>query len=282
MSAGPRLVRAEVPPAQAAGERARAADEGRGAAQIEELQRAYQTSGNPELLFKLAEIYRQAGNATAAERTYEAYLRRAPRGPHHADAERQLRELDVTGAAPAPRSSGAKAAPALAPSRAATPAPPATPSPAPRPASPSTLSPSAKPANAPLPPAGLAPPPAPHSTEAVSPTVAPDLALSTTAAPPGPTTPLPAWLPWASAGSTIVLTAGAIVFGSLASSRYNQLRGSCGQTSEGCTAAQIDEVRSRAGTANVLWAAAGVMAAATGVTLYINTREAGVSALWRF
>lgn len=282
VTAGPRLVRAEVPPPQAAGEGTRSADEARGAAQIDELQRAYQTSGNPELLFKLAEIYRQAGNATAAERTYEAYLRRAPRGPHHADAERQLRELETGRAAPAPPLGGAKPAPARGPSRAAGPAAPATPPPAAQPAPPAPLSPSATPANVPLPSEGLAPPPARQAAEAPSPSAAAGLALSTTATSPGPAPPLAAWVPWAAAGSTIALTAGAIVFGTMASSRYNQLRGSCGQTSEGCTAAQIDEVRSRAGTADVLWAAAGVMAAATGVIVYVNTREAGVSALWRF
>jgi hypothetical protein len=269
--AGPRLVRADTGPssAQASSDRAAA---------IDELQRGYQATGNPELLFKLAETYRQAGNPTAAARTYEAYLRRAARGAHRAAAEKALRELDT---APAD-------GPSSPPPPVGSPPPAAATPPAGKPAPRATVVP-ASPVDTPLPPSEPAASPAPaRHTEAPSPPAAGDSAaeppagVALSAPPPASTLPLPTWLPWAAAGATLAVTAGAIVFGAQASARYNQLRGSCGQTTQGCTAAQIDEVRSRAGTANILWVAAGVTAAVTGVTVFINTREAGVSALWRF
>jgi len=260
--AGPRLVHAEAspsPPQAASG----------GASAIEELQRGYQTTGNPEFLFKLAETYRETGNATAAARTYEAYLRRAPRGPHRAAAEKQLRALD-TAAESGPSTPSA--------------APPSPVKPAPSPVKP------ASPADTPLPPSEPAPPPRSVPQARDVPSTSHDhaeetpagVALSAPSAPAAASPPLPAWLPWAAAGSTLALGAGAIVFGTMASSKYDQLHGSCAQTSAGCTTAQIDEVRSRAGTANILWIATAVTAAVTGVTIFINTREAGASALWRF
>ena len=51
---------------------------------------------------------------------------------------------------------------------------------------------------------------------------------------------------------------------------------------EGCSQSQIDQVKSRALTANLLWAGASVGAVATGVMVYVNTREAGFSGVWSF
>ena len=101
-----------------------------------------------------------------------------------------------------------------------------------------------------------------------------------TAAQPGP--PLPRWLPWAGLGVSLGLGAGAVVTGLGASHRYDELRGSCGRTADGCAPGDIDQVRSRARTANLLWAGTAVAAAATGVMVFVNTREAGVAGLWSF
>ena len=81
---------------------------------------------------------------------------------------------------------------------------------------------------------------------------------------------------------TIALAAGAVVTGLSASSRFDDLRSSCAQTPAGCTADQIDGVKSRDRAATVLWVAAGVFAVATGVSFYVNAREAGASAQVRF
>ena len=97
---------------------------------------------------------------------------------------------------------------------------------------------------------------------------------------PGP--PLPRWLPWAGLAATVALGAGAVVTGLGASHRYDELHGSCGQRPEGCATSDVNDVKSRALTANLLWAAAGIGAVTTGVMFYVNTREAGFSGVWSF
>jgi hypothetical protein len=82
--------------------------------------------------------------------------------------------------------------------------------------------------------------------------------------------------------ATVAFGVGAVASGLSASSRYDDLRGSCGQTPQGCSAADIDAVRSRARRANFFWAATAIAATATGVTAYVNTREVGLAALWGF
>jgi hypothetical protein len=110
-----------------------------------------------------------------------------------------------------------------------------------------------------------------------------DLRSETVTPATGPTgRPLPRWVPWAGLGATIALSAGAVVTGLGASNRYDELRASCGQTVEGCSQSQIDQVKSRALTANLLWAGASVGAVATGVMVYVNTREAGFTRVWSF
>ncbi|MDB4981077.1 MAG: Tetratricopeptide repeat domain protein [Myxococcales bacterium] len=102
------------------------------------------------------------------------------------------------------------------------------------------------------------------------------------AEPAQPRTPLPRWVPWASAGATIVVGIFAAVTGARASSRYDELVGSCAKTTSGCSADEIASVKSRAHTANTLWVLTGVAALGTSATVYINTREAGVAGVWRF
>jgi tetratricopeptide (TPR) repeat protein len=109
-------------------------------------------------------------------------------------------------------------------------------------------------------------------------------AVTTTKLETAPTraTPLPGWLPAAAAGVTVVLAATAIAFGVTATGRYDSLRGSCGSTAAGCSASQIDTVTSPAHAANVFWILTGLAAVGTGVSAYVNAREGGISALWRF
>jgi hypothetical protein len=80
----------------------------------------------------------------------------------------------------------------------------------------------------------------------------------------------------------LALATAATLSGFAASHRYDELRTSCGATAAGCSGAEIDDVRTRSRTTNLLWAGAGVVAAATGIAVYVNARQAGVSGLWRF
>ena len=231
----------------AAAEARQAYDAGRKQEAIEAYKRAYELSGDHALLFRLGEVHREVGQDVAALRFYRSYVARDPRGKQRQAAERAVRELDLKLAKPA------AAAPAAA---SATPPAPAVPSSSSsRPSASASAS-----ASASLPALSVAATPAP--------------------APPGP--PLPRWLPWAGLGATLALGAGAVVTGLGASHRYDELHGSCGQRTEGCPTSDIDDVRSRARTANLLWVAAGVGAALTGVTFYVNTREAGFSGVWSF
>ena len=106
--------------------------------------------------------------------------------------------------------------------------------------------------------------------------------IVSTSSSPSRTPPLPRWMPWASAGLTLALGVAATVSGLSASSRVDDLHNSCGQTAQGCTGAQIASVKDRAHLATVLWAVTGIAAVGTGVTVYANSREAGLSGLWRF
>lgn len=100
--------------------------------------------------------------------------------------------------------------------------------------------------------------------------------------PPAPRTPLPRWLPWTAAGTTVALGIAAIATGVSASNHFDSLQSSCGQTSSGCTNDQIDSVKTRARTANVFWILTGAAAVATGATFYVNTHEAGIDGVWSF
>jgi hypothetical protein len=136
---------------------------------------------------------------------------------------------------------------------------------------------------APAPVAAPATPLAPSPSPPPASPALPAVDLSAAATPPSPPSPpLPRWLPWAGLGATLALGAGAVVTGLGASQRYDELLRTCGGTVEGCPRGDIDQLRSRALTANLLWAAAGVGAAATGVMVYVNTREAGFSGVWSF
>jgi len=132
-------------------------------------------------------------------------------------------------------------------------------------------------------PGARAPAPAPEIAPEPATAPAVDLRADVIATPePRSRTPLPSWLPWAGVGATLALGAGAVVTGLQANHHYDQLKTSCGRTAEGCSATDINEVKSRALTANLLWAATGVGALATGVIVFVNAREAGFAGAWSF
>ena len=246
---------------EAATQARQAYDAGRKLEAIEGYKRAYELSGDLTLLFRLGEVSRECGQDVAALRFYRTYLARDPRGKHREAAERAAADLELKMAKPAPVLTPPPAAPRAAqPAAAVAPQVAVPPAPVTAPARPSP-----------------SPPPAP----AAPPTV--DLRTQAATGPaPRSGPPLPGWLPWAGLGATLALGAGAVVTGLGASHRYDELRGSCGQTVEGCAQGDIDQVKSRALTANLLWAAAGLGAVVTGVTVYVNTRDVGFSGVWSF
>jgi hypothetical protein len=97
-----------------------------------------------------------------------------------------------------------------------------------------------------------------------------------------PEPPMPRWVPWVSLGATATFAVVAAVTGSAASTRFDELRGSCGMTPAGCSTGEVDSVRTKAHTANAFWILTGVAAIGTGATVFVNTREAGVAGVWRF
>jgi hypothetical protein len=271
-------------------------------ASIDAFEHAYQASGDPAYLFNLAQAQRQLGHNADALRLYKTYLREKPDAPNRDVAEKQVKELEALtphasqdwnpalispeakgDATPAPARAPARAAapapavaPAPAPARAAAPAPAVAPAPAP--ASPNPAPVATTPPAAPVPVAAPAPGPAGAPAAGTPALVAqPDLTRA-----PAAKTPLPRWLPAAGAVLTVGAAAAAMAYGISGSNRFDQLSATCARTAAGCSQADIDSVRSRDHTATTLWIAAGVLAAATGVTVVVNARAAGVSALWRF
>lgn len=218
---------------------------------IDGFERAYKLSGDPALLFNLGQAHRQLGQGGEAIRFYKAYLRNEPVTPNREVAEKQIKELEAQSWRGPPDGQTA----------------PAIPKPAPK-----------TPVLEPVGPTPEAP-----KTVVTEPAPSPPALLSQSSAPSAPPrAPLPRWLPITGAAVAVGLMTGAIVYGLSGSSQFDSLRGSCGQTTAGCTSAQIDDVKSRDRTATVLWVLAGVVAAGTGVSVYVNTRAAGVAALWRF
>jgi tetratricopeptide (TPR) repeat protein len=90
------------------------------------------------------------------------------------------------------------------------------------------------------------------------------------------------YLRWVAAGVTLALAGGAIASGLSASSTFDDLKGTCGRTADGCLESDIDAVKSRALLANILWGVAGVAAIGTGVMFYLTPRESVAQVAWRF
>lgn len=270
----------------------RAYNLGRWEEAIDAFERSYQLTGDPALLFNLAQSHRQLDHVVEALRLYKTYLRERPNGPDRRVAEEQIVELERR----------RRTAPPMAPAPAATTAPrpgtlpPASPVAPAAPLGPTAGAPapviSPLPSPAPVPsvtaavpaatPSAEVPTPPPMTTTATTGTAALAVAAPANAGAGRAGPPLPRWLPWAGAAVTATLATAAAVIGLASNERFDSLASSCGQTQAGCSEHDIASVRSDTRTANLLWIGAGVMAAATGVGVYVNTREAGVSGLVRF
>ena len=133
---------------------------------LSDFEKAYESSGDPALLFNLAEAHRQLGHTADASRLYNAYLRELPNGPEHEAAATESKNLGGAAAAKSPPPV------ATPPSRPAMP-PPVTPPPV---------------ATAPAKPA---PATAPHPVSSMQPPASSKAPFVAKPVPPPPTTPPP-------------------------------------------------------------------------------------------
>jgi hypothetical protein len=95
---------------QAFVEAERAYDLGHWDEAIRGFETSYRLTGDPILLFDLAQAHRQAGHVRAALTTYRAYLRQRPDAPNRAKVEERIADLEAQAPAsrpPAPAASRA-------------------------------------------------------------------------------------------------------------------------------------------------------------------------------
>jgi hypothetical protein len=92
---------------------------------LQSMQRSYELSGRPELLFNLGQLQRELGDCPRALQDYQKYLSQAPQGTRRDEAERISAELESK----CPEQPAAPAAAPPAPPLAARETPPAGPTP---------------------------------------------------------------------------------------------------------------------------------------------------------
>jgi tetratricopeptide (TPR) repeat protein len=215
---------------------------------LDEFKAAHLAKGDPAFLYNIAQCHRQLGDNELAVVMYKRYLNAFPQAPNRVDVERRMHDLEASLAGK--RKEGApprapSAAPALQRSTASSPMP------------------------APTPPVPLVAP-RPDGDVAAGPAMGSPAGSSLR------------YLRWVGVGITLGLAGGAIATGLSASSKYADLRDSCGNTPAGCARSQIDTVKSRALWTNLLWGAAGAAAIATGIAFYLTPSQASVQVAWRY
>jgi tetratricopeptide (TPR) repeat protein len=221
---------------------------------LDEFKSAHLAKPDPAFLYNIAQCHRQLGEYEAAVTLYKRFLAASPNAANRPEVERRIVDLE---AALATQKHNAQS-PANGPPAGA--------------ASPGVG-------------AGYGPSAGTSSAERLGAAFAEDAGTHSASA--GTTEPAPAGsslrtLRWVGAGLTLALAGGAIVAGLSASSRFNELKDSCGATSSGCTGNQIDSVKSRALLTNVLWGAAGVAAVGTGIAFYLTPQASGVQVAWSY
>ena len=223
-----------------------------------EFKAAHLAKPDPAFLFNIAQCHRQLGDLEQAVTMYKRFLAASPGAGNRAEVEKRVAEMEADLAV-----RKRKAATAESPT-----APVAT-----------------QPAASVTPPVAAAPgpiyPPLPELPTTVAGSPGVSLQPVSTAAPTHPGSSLRNWR-WVGVGVTVALAGGAVVSGVLASSRYDDLRTSCGATSAGCSDSDIRGLKSRALLTNILWGAAGVAAVGTGVFFYLTPSESAVQVAGRF
>jgi tetratricopeptide (TPR) repeat protein len=90
------------------------------------------------------------------------------------------------------------------------------------------------------------------------------------------------WPLWLGAAVTVGLAGAATAMTLTTNSRYNDLRETCGRTSQGCSESQISDIRNRGRAINVLWGLTGVSALVTGIGIYASSDGGSASVALRF
>jgi tetratricopeptide (TPR) repeat protein len=90
------------------------------------------------------------------------------------------------------------------------------------------------------------------------------------------------WPVWMGGALTLAFAGSATALGLATNSRFGELRESCGRRPSGCSQEAVTEIQNRSRLVTALWALAGVSAVATGVGVYVTSREAGVSVALKF
>jgi tetratricopeptide (TPR) repeat protein len=215
---------------------------------LDEFKAAHVAKPDPAFLFNIAQCHRQLGDLEQAIVMYRRYLGASPKAANRDEVEKRMAEIEATLAAQKLKAQGG---PAVAPPpTAVAPAPMATQLPA-----------------------------APAPTESVT---APGTDVTVAPQPGQPSGSSLRYLRWVGVGVTLALAGGAIATGLSASSKFDDLKGSCGSTSAGCARSDIDGVKSRALVTNLLWGATGVAAIATGLAFYLTPHESAVQVAWRY
>lgn len=218
---------------------------------LEEYKAAHLAKADPAFLYNIAQCHRQLGELEQAVTMYKRFLTASPNAVNRSDVEKRVAELEGELA----KRKGAVDAQSA-------PVPVSTP-----------------PAISPPPiPVVAAPADGAEATTAVA------LAGQST---PAAGQPTPAgsslrYLRWLGVGVTAALVGGAIATGVSASSRYDDLKNTCGKTPAGCTDGQTNTVKSRALVTNILWALAGTAAVGTGVMFILTPHESVAQVAWRF
>jgi tetratricopeptide (TPR) repeat protein len=209
---------------------------------LEEYKTAHLAKPDPAFLYNIAQCHRQLGDLEQAVTMYKRFLAASPNTVNRGEVEKRVAELEGE---LAKRKSVVDAQSAQVPTS----------------------------VPAPSPPPPLAPPP-PDPVVAV-----PPLAV---AAQPSPAESSLRYLRWLGVGVTAALVGGAIATGVSASSKYDDLKNTCGNTPEGCTDSQVNPVKSRALVTNILWALAGTAAVGTGVMFVLTPHESVAQVAWSF
>ncbi len=87
---------------------------------------------------------------------------------------------------------------------------------------------------------------------------------------------------WVAAGSAVVFTGAAAIFGARMESRFDSLHRSCGSASQStvaCSRNDIDSITTLKDTANIFWGLAGAAAATTGILFFVEGRPVLVAPL---
>jgi hypothetical protein len=90
------------------------------------------------------------------------------------------------------------------------------------------------------------------------------------------------WPLWLGGALAVAFAGGATGLALSTNRRFNDLREGCGVTPAGCSQGEVDEIRTRGWIINGLFALAGASALATGIGIYVSSRQTALSVALTF